>query len=124
MDRVFIKNLALQALIGVYEFERQAKQQVIVDLELFTDLEKACGSDNVADTLDYGKIAERLKDIALQSSYRLLEALGKEMLDMLANEFAAQKVKLTLHKPDILDNAESVGIILERDYMNGGHTSS
>ncbi|MFT4654720.1 MAG: dihydroneopterin aldolase [Kangiellaceae bacterium] len=114
MDKVYINGLQLYTLIGVYDFERHAKQRVIVDIELHTNLQQAGRSDNVADTLDYGKIAQRLADIADNASYQLLEALGEHMAKVLLDEFAAESVNLTINKPDILDNVTAVGIKIVR----------
>jgi dihydroneopterin aldolase len=115
MDKVYIKGLQLYTLIGVYDFERLAKQRVIIDIELQTCLAQAGQSDNVSDTLDYGKIAGRLADIADTASYKLLEALGEHMAKMLLDEFTAQSVCLTINKPDILDNVTAVGIQIVRN---------
>jgi len=79
---------------------------------LYTDLTAASISDDVTDTLDYGHVAERLSQLADAASFKLLEALGKAMIDMLFAEFSVDKLELTLSKPDILDNAKSVGICL------------
>lgn len=114
MDKVYIKGLQLYTLIGVYDFERLAKQRVIIDLELQTDLHKAGCTDNVEDTLDYGKIAQRLTDIADTASFSLLEALGQKMADVLLAEFAVDTLSLTINKPDILDNVSAVGIHIVR----------
>jgi dihydroneopterin aldolase len=112
MDTVFIQGLELQSLIGVYDFERHAKQLVVVDLEVSTDLSKARESDDVNDTVDYGAIAQRLETIANESSFHLLEALADKMVKAILNEFSVEQLKLTMHKPDILDNAKSVGIVI------------
>lgn len=114
MDKVFIKGLELYTLIGVYDFERDAKQRIVIDLEIGTDLRAAGESDNVADTLDYGAIAERLASIAETAEYQLIEALAKEMLDTIMQEYSPASAMLTLHKPDILKNVLTVGITLSR----------
>lgn len=116
MDKVFITGLELYTLIGVYDFERLAKQRVLVDLELQTSLSSAGKSDDVVDTLDYGAIAKRVEDIANQSSYHLLEAFAAEILRVLQQEFSPKSVLLRIHKPDILDNVKSVGIELYREF--------
>lgn len=118
MDKVIIQGLTLYSLIGVYDFERHEKQRVIVDVVLFTDLRAAAISDNVADTLDYGKVAMRLAQIADQSSFKLLEALANAMIETIFAEFAVQKLELQLSKPDILDNADSVGVCFHRERVS------
>ncbi|MFC4700417.1 dihydroneopterin aldolase [Glaciecola siphonariae] len=115
MDKVIIQGLTLYSLIGVYDFERHQKQRVLADLVLYTQLHKAGQSDDVNDTLDYGKIAERLSDIADKASFKLLEALGQAMVDAIFAEFPVDKLELTLTKPDILDNADNVGVCFCRE---------
>lgn len=114
MDKVYINGLVLYTLIGVYDFERHAKQRIIVDIEMSTDLRVPGKSDNVADTLDYGKIANRLADIADKTSYQLLEALGEHMISTILEEFSPTSVTLIINKPDILKNVSGVGIQITR----------
>ena len=114
MDKIYINGLVLYTLIGVYEFERHAKQRIIVDIEMLTNLKVPGESDNVADTLDYGKVAECLSNIAHRSSYQLLEALGEDMARSILKEFAPISITLTINKPDILDNVNAVGIEITR----------
>jgi dihydroneopterin aldolase len=114
MDKVFIKGLELYTLIGVYDFERNAKQRVLVDLEMCTDLTAAGISDNVDDTLNYAAVAERLAELANKASFKLLEALASQMIDAIMDEFPVSSVVLTMHKPDILKNVQSVGVVLHK----------
>ncbi|GAC30050.1 dihydroneopterin aldolase [Brumicola pallidula] len=115
MDLVKIQGLTVHALIGVFEFERHAKQRLILDVDMVTDLELAASTDDVNNTIDYGKVAQRLAELADGSSYFLLEALAKEMLDMIFAEFNPQKVTLTVNKPDILKEAVNVAISMTRE---------
>ena len=115
MDLVKIQGLTVHALIGVFDFERHAKQRLLLDVEMHTDLNVAAASDDVKDTIDYGKVAQRLAELAEHSSYFLLEALAKEMIDMILVEFRPQKVTLTVNKPDILKEAVNVSISMTRE---------
>nr|WP_136250433.1 dihydroneopterin aldolase [Ningiella ruwaisensis] len=115
MDKVFIEGLTLYTLIGVYDFERHEKQRVVVDLEMSYDLSRAAKTDSVNDTLDYGKVAQRLGAIAEEASFELLEALANNMIQVLFEEFDVTKLKLKLSKPDILKQANNVGILIERE---------
>ncbi|MFT5277740.1 MAG: dihydroneopterin aldolase [Glaciecola sp.] len=115
MDLVKIQGLTVHALIGVFDFERHAKQRLILDVDMHTDLTLAADTDDVRNTIDYGKVAQRLADIAGESSYFLLEALAKEMVDMILAEFNPHKVTLTVNKPDILKEAENVAISMTRE---------
>lgn len=115
MDLVKIQGLTVHALIGVFDFERHAKQRLILDVDMHTDLNLAAVTDDVSNTIDYGKVAQRLAELADESSYFLLEALAKEMLDMIFDEFKPQKVTLTVNKPDILKEAQNVAISMTRE---------
>ncbi len=115
MDLVKIQGLTVHALIGVFDFERHAKQRLILDVDMHTDLSLAAATDDVANTIDYGKVAQRLTEISNESSYFLLEALAKKMLDMIFVEFKPQKVTLTVNKPDILKEAQNVAISMTRE---------
>ncbi|MFT6085701.1 MAG: dihydroneopterin aldolase [Glaciecola sp.] len=115
MDLVKIQGLTVHALIGVFDFERHAKQRLVLDVDMVTDLSLAASTDDVQNTIDYGKVAQRLADLAGESSYFLLEALAKEMLDMIFAEFKPQKVTLTVNKPDILKEAVNVAICMTRE---------
>lgn len=115
MDLVKIQGLTVHALIGVFDFERHAKQRLILDVDMHTDLSLAAATDDVSNTIDYGKVAQRLAELANESSYFLLEALANEMLDMIVDEFKPQKVTLTVNKPDILKEAQNVAISMTRE---------
>ncbi|MFT7259754.1 MAG: dihydroneopterin aldolase [Glaciecola sp.] len=115
MDLVKIQGLTVHALIGVFDFERHAKQRLILDVDMLTDLSLAASTDDVKNTIDYGKVAQRLADVAGGSSYFLLEALAQEMLDMIFAEFNPHKVTLTVNKPDILKEAVNVAICMTRE---------
>lgn len=118
MDKVYINGLVLHTLIGVYEFERHAKQRIIVDIEMCTNLKVPGESDNVVDTLDYAKVADCLRNIADNASYQLLEALGEDMARKILQEFAPTSITLTINKPDILENVSAVGVKITRNLVD------
>ena len=115
MDLVKIQGLTVHSLIGVFDFERHAKQRLILDVDMLTDLRLAGSTDDVNNTIDYGKVAQRLAEIADNSSYFLLEALATEMIDMILLEFKPKQVTLTVNKPDILKEAVNVAISMTRE---------
>lgn len=114
MDIVFIEGLELNTLIGVYDFERMAKQRIIVDLSVKADLRAAGKSDKVSDTIDYGAMASCLHEICESASYQLLEALAEEMVQTILDKFAVTEITLKINKPDILSNVNAVGIQITR----------
>lgn len=115
MDKITIQGLQIQSLIGVYDWEREAKQALRLDLVLELDLHRAATTDNVEDTVDYAKVAEALTDIADNSQFQLLEALAGAMVDFLLNTYPALRASIKLTKPDILPNAQSVAVEITRE---------
>ena len=114
MDKITISGLQVNSLIGVYDWERQAKTNLTVDAVLYHDLTDAALSDNVEDTLDYAQVAASIEKCAAESSFQLLEALAAQMISDLFAQFNLQRVAITISKPGILPNADNVAVHLER----------
>ena len=107
MDKIHIEGLEVLALIGVYDWEREHQQRLIVDVELSADLSEAAQTDDVNNTLNYAQIAQGISDFAAKSQFKLIEALASHMVDWLLQSFPKLKtVRLKLSKPDILANAK------------------
>lgn len=114
MDIVFIHDLQIETVIGIYDWERKIRQTISIDLEMATDIGKAAKSDNIDDTLSYKTVAKRLIDYVEQSEFELVEALAEEICNIVRTEFEVPWVKLTLHKPGAVRGSQSVGVIIER----------
>lgn len=114
MDIVFIENLIVPTVIGVYAWERNAPRNLELDLELGFDTRKAGASDDLHDALDYAAVAERIGAIAADSRYQLLEALAETIATRLMAEFAIPWLRLTMRKPGAVGTARNVGIVIER----------
>jgi dihydroneopterin aldolase len=114
MDRVFIRGLRLDAVIGIYDWERSIRQPIILDLELGTDIRKAAQSDAIADTLDYKAISKRLEAHVCASSFQLVETLAESCAEILQHEFGVTWLRLRLNKKGALSLAEDVGVMIER----------
>lgn len=111
MDKIHIEQLEVLSLIGVYDWERNNKQRLLVDIELQADLSIAATSDNVDDTLNYALIAQKVIEVARQSEFKLIEALASHIIDTILDTFSlVSVVKLKLSKPDILANAQNVAV--------------
>jgi dihydroneopterin aldolase len=115
MDKIYIEGLQVYSLIGVYDWEREAKQALLVDLVLFTNLQPAALSDKVADTLNYAEVAQCVKKVATESEFELLEALANAMLCKVFELFPVDKISLKLSKPEILADAQNVAVELTRN---------
>jgi dihydroneopterin aldolase len=114
MDRIFLSQLKVEAIIGYYEWERQVKQTVLIDLEFSTDVAAAAKHDDISRTLNYKSIAKRTLAFVGESRLHLLETLAEQLAEILVREFDIAWLKITLHKPGAIRNSSDVGIVIER----------
>ena len=114
MDIIFLRNLKIDTVIGIYDWERRIKQTVILDLEMATDIKKAAKSDDIADTLDYKAIAKRVISFVEESEYKLVETLAERIAEIIVNEFKVPWGNLSLNKIGAIRGARDVGVIIER----------
>jgi dihydroneopterin aldolase len=114
MDFIFIEELRLETLIGVYDWERHRRQTIQLDLEIGLRDVRAAKSDDVADTVDYGKVAERLRQLAADSHFELIEAMAETVANIVLTEFPSAWVKVRLTKLGLMRDARRVGIVIER----------
>ena len=114
MDIVFIKKLEVRTVIGVFDWEREIKQKLVLDLELGTDIKKAAETDDLTNTLDYKAISHGVFDFVEQSEYQLVETVADKVAELILRDFQVQWVSITLNKPGAVSIAESVGVKIER----------
>lgn len=114
MDIIYINNLRIEAVIGVYAWERQLKQALIFDLELGTDIRKAALTDSVADTLNYKEVAKRVMAFVIDSRYQLVESLAEAVAELIIKEFDIPWLRLRLNKQGAVRGVRDVGVIIER----------
>ena len=114
MDIVFIRELQIETVIGIYDWERKIRQVISIDLDMATDIKKASNSDNIEDTLNYKAVAKRLISFVTESEYELVETLAEKICEIVLTEFNVPWVKLTLHKPGAVSGSRSVGVMIER----------
>jgi dihydroneopterin aldolase len=115
MDKIFIHALKTEAIIGIFDWERQVKQTVIVDIEISADVRKAALSDSIADTLNYKKVAKRVLAFVEESQFHLVETLAEHIAMLLLEDFGIAWVRLSLSKPGAIRSSRDVGVLLERD---------
>jgi dihydroneopterin aldolase len=114
MDKVFIEALEIEALIGIYDWERRIRQPLLFDLEMSFDNRKPASTDDIADTLDYKAVSKRLIEYVSASSFGLVETLAERCAEIVLSEFAVSHVRLKLSKPGAVRGARAVGVIIER----------
>jgi len=114
MDIIFIRELRIETVIGIYDWERQIKQTVCIDLEMATDIRQAAASDSIENTLNYKAVAKRLLQFVGDSQFFLVETLGERIAELVMTEFQVPWLRLTLSKPGAVRGSREVGIIIER----------
>ncbi len=114
MDIIYINDLRIETIIGIYGWERKTRQTVILDIEMGTDIRKASSTENVEDTLNYKLVAERLFEFVGGSEFELVETLAERISDILLNEFNVPWLRLKLNKQGALKGVRDVGVIIER----------
>jgi dihydroneopterin aldolase len=114
MDIVFIRELKVDTLVGIYDWERRMRQQVVLDLDMGSDIARAAKSDKIEDTLDYKAVAKRVAQFVRESEFQLVETLAEKVAELVMQEFRVPWVKVTLNKPGAVSGSKSVGVIVER----------
>ena len=114
MDRVLIEALAVETVIGVYDWERTIRQRLVIDLEMATDICAAAAGDDLAHTLDYAAISARIQAYADESRFELVETFAERLAALLRTEFSIPWLRMTLRKPGAVPEAAAVGVRIER----------
>jgi dihydroneopterin aldolase len=114
VDKVFIEALEIEALIGIYDWERRIRQPLLFDVEMAFDNRKPAASDAIADTLNYKDVSKRLIAFVSQSDFGLVETLAERCAAIILDEFDVRHVRLKLSKPGAVRGARAVGVIIER----------
>lgn len=114
MDYVFIEGLQVDALIGLYDWERRIRQPLVFDLEMAFDNRVPAASDAIADTLDYKAVSKRLVEYVAQTDFQLVETLAERCASLVLDEFGVSRVRLKLSKPGAVRGARAVGVVIER----------
>lgn len=114
VDIIYISELRIETVIGIFDWERRIKQTVVLDLELAADCASAAASDSVDDTIDYKAVCKRLIELVEQSDCHLVETLAERCATLVRDEFGVRWVRLRLGKPGALRGARDVGVIIER----------
>lgn len=114
MDIVFLRDLRIDTVIGIYGWERRTRQTLIFDLEMSTDVARAAASDDIQDTLNYKSVAKRLIQFVGESEFQLVETLAERCAQIIREEYGVRWVRLTLNKKGAVRNATDVGVIIER----------
>jgi dihydroneopterin aldolase len=114
MDIIFLRDLKIDTVIGIYDWERCIRQTVSLDLEMAADIARAAASDRIQDTLNYKAVAKRVIEFVRESQFQLVETLAEQVAALVLREFDVPWLRLTVNKRGALRGARDVGVIIER----------
>lgn len=114
MDKIFLSELSVECIVGIWDWERRVKQTVIIDVEMAADIRRAAATDHIDDTIDYKRVAKRLLSFVGESQYQLVETLTEAIARLIVTEFGVSWVKVRLNKRGAIRGAKDVGIEIER----------
>jgi dihydroneopterin aldolase len=114
MDTIFLHGLKVDAVIGIWDWERRIRQTVVIDLDMAADIRSAAETDNVDDTLNYKLVAKRLQQYVSESEFQLVETLAERIAGIVTDEFGVAWVRVRVNKPGAIRGARDVGVVIER----------
>ena len=114
MDTVFIEDLRIETVIGIYDWERKIRQIVAIDLEMAFDNRRPAASDSIDDTLNYKAVSKRLIAFVESSSFQLVETLAERCAEIVFGEFRVPWLRLKVSKPGAVRGSKAVGVVIER----------
>ena len=114
MDKVYISQLKVDTIIGVYDFEKECKQSLYFDIEMDCDIAAAAASDDLSQTIDYAEVSRRVTEHCIAKPVELLETLLEQLAALILEEFATNKVSIKVSKPAAVPQAQTVGVMITR----------
>ena len=114
MDKIILTDLRINAVIGIWDWEKRNPQTITIDLEMLTDIKKASQSDSIKDALDYKAVSKRVKQFIQESQFNLIETLAENVAKIILEEFDVQWLKLKISKPFAIRGSKNIGVCIER----------
>lgn len=114
MDTIYLTDLKIETVIGIFEWERRVKQTVSIDLEMSTDVARAARTDSIADALDYKAVSKAVIEFVENSSFQLVETLAERVAELILQQFGVAQVRLRVNKRGAIRGARDVGVVIER----------
>ncbi len=114
MDIIFLHEMKVETIIGIWEWERKIRQTISIDREMSADIRKSAESDSVDDTLDYKSVAKRVQTFVGESTFQLVETLAEKIAAIVLDEFDVAWVRVRVNKPGAIRDAKDVGVLIER----------
>jgi dihydroneopterin aldolase len=115
MDSIFLNDLRVETIVGIWDWERKIRQTVSIDLEMGADISSAAASDSIDDTLNYKLVAKRVQQFVSESSFKLVETLAEKIAALVLSEFDVPWVEVRVNKPGAIRGARDVGVKIRRE---------
>ena len=115
MDTIFLRDLRVETIVGVWDWERKIRQTVSIDLEMAADIRCAAASDSLDDTLNYKLVAKRVQQFVAESSFQLVETLAENIAEVVLTDFDVPWVEVRVNKPGAIRGARDVGVKIRRE---------
>ena len=113
-DIIYIKDLRVETIIGIFDWERKVKQEVSIDMEFPFDCQRAAATDSIEDTIDYKAICKGVIKFVEDSSFQLQESLAEGIAALVKDDYGVESIKLRVSKPGALRGAKDVGLVIHR----------
>ena len=113
-DIIYIKDLRVKTIIGIFDWVRKVKEEVSIDIEFPFDCKKAAATDSIEDTIDFKTICKAVIKFVEGSSFQLQESLAEGIASLVKDQFNVKSIKLRVSKPGALKGAKDVGLIIHR----------
>ncbi len=117
-DIVFIEDLRIDTIIGIYDWEREVKQTIALDIKMVADNVKPASTEKIDDALNYKAVAKRLIAFTEESQFQLVETLAESLVEIIMNEFDVPWCRLKLSKLGAVTGSRAVGVIIERGHKD------
>jgi dihydroneopterin aldolase len=114
MDTIFLEDLRVETVVGIWDWERKIRQTVSIDLEMATDIARAAATDSIEDTLNYKEVAKRVATFVGDAEFQLVETMAERIAGIVIGEFDVPWVRVRVNKPGAVRGSRGVGIIIER----------
>jgi dihydroneopterin aldolase len=114
MDAIFLNEMRVETIVGIWDWERKTKQIVSIDLEMGADIKKAALTDNIEDTLNYKGVSKRIRKFVEDSDFQLVETMAEKIAEIILVEFNVPWVKVRVNKPGAIRGSKDVGVLITR----------
>ncbi len=114
-DSIFLTDLRIETIVGIWDWERKIRQTVSIDLEMAADIRRAAETDSIEDTLNYKKVAKRVQQFVSESEFQLVETMAEKVAAIILDEFDVSWVQVRVNKPGAIRGARDVGVRIRRE---------